>query len=571
MKGFIMFKKIISAAILSVMAVNITVSAFEFPEPDWGALLKEKRDMVSKTEFEIYAEADPNTAPYYGARLEPRSGTYIGMIAEESVPFKPIGSYLTYIQDMWQNDIYYPANNMIKEDNVVTTIGWTISNLGTVDYNQIRRVLDTLSSYNKPMIIRFANEMNVSSIGDDPTLYVDTFRKVADMVHEYPNFATVWSPNDLGALNRPFHYYYPGDQYVDWIGISSYMKQYFQGSKDTSDKDAAYFMTGKYAWATNAIKPILKFMQDNGIQKPVMLSECGVATNNIFGEDMTEWATPRLRNLYWYLIMKYPQIKMINSFNTHRPSETERYDITNYPFASDIYREASQIGAYLHSSDDKAEFVFQPANNAGTLKANNGIVKLYTLAYIMGQPDLTVNYSIDDVWYHSSNQIPYVCNMSVANIADGKHTLTIYCGSASNKYIFYKRGDCIRFGEEPDAAMVSKSDVKVKINGTEIEFEQDPIIEDGSTLVPMRKIFETLGATVDWDGNNKTITSKRGETEIKMTIGYNQLTVNGKTIMLEVPAKLINDTTMVPVRAIAESFGSKVDWDGSTRTVIITE
>ena len=87
----------------------------------------------------------------------------------------------------------------------------------------------------------------------------------------------------------------------------------------------------------------------------------------------------------------------------------------------------------------------------------------------------------------------------------------------------------------------------------------------------MRKIFETLGATVDWDGNNKTITSKRGETEIKMTIGYNQLTVNGKTIMLEVPAKLINDTTMVPVRAIAESFGSKVDWDGSTRTVIITE
>ena len=105
MKGFIMFKKIISAAILSVMAVNITVSAFDFPEPDWGALLKEKRDMVSKTEFEIYAEADPNTAPYYGARLEPRSGTYIGMIAEESVPFKPIGSYLTYVQDMWQNDI----------------------------------------------------------------------------------------------------------------------------------------------------------------------------------------------------------------------------------------------------------------------------------------------------------------------------------------------------------------------------------------------------------------------------------------------------------------------------------
>ena len=211
-----MKKKIIAATLLLSITLLCAAPAFafSFPEPDWGALLREKENMVNETDFELYAEASPDHAPYYGARLEPRSGAYLGMIAETSDEFRPLSSYLTYIDNMNQPDLYYPANQMIKDDDVATMVGWTIHSLDMVDINHVRNVLNTLSSYNKPMFIRFANEMNTSGIGDDPTKYVDTFRAVANVVHEYPNFAMVWSPIDLGSLDRPFKYYYPGDEYA---------------------------------------------------------------------------------------------------------------------------------------------------------------------------------------------------------------------------------------------------------------------------------------------------------------------------------------------------------------------
>jgi len=90
------------------------------------------------------------------------------------------------------------------------------------------------------------------------------------------------------------------------------------------------------------------------------------------------------------------------------------------------------------------------------------------------------------------------------------------------------------------------------------------------TLVPLRAIFEALGATVDWDGATQTVTAKKDSDVIKLQIGSNEMTVNGKTVTLEVPAQLINGRTMVPVRAIAEAFGAEVYWDAATRTVKIT-
>ena len=92
-------------AVFLCAAVLLLNTAFTFPTPDWGALLSEKEYMVSQPEFELYAEGGINSAPYYGARLEPRAGAYIGMVAESSTGFQPLGSYLTYIEDMWQNDL----------------------------------------------------------------------------------------------------------------------------------------------------------------------------------------------------------------------------------------------------------------------------------------------------------------------------------------------------------------------------------------------------------------------------------------------------------------------------------
>ncbi len=569
-----MKKRILCLMLLvTMLAFSLPVSAFTFPEPDWGALLKEKTNMVKEAEFELYAEAPMDTAPFYGARLEPRGGTLLGSVAETSEKLLPLGVYFTSVDDMNQTDLYYPANQMVQRDNVAAMVGWTIHNLDNVNYDQVRRTLDTLNQYNKPMYIRFANEMNCSSLGDNPQRYVEVFRNVANMIHEYPNFAVVWSPIDLGALDRPFEYFYPGDEYVDWVGVSCYQMKYFMGNQNTDYKDSVYFMTGDYSWATNRIKPFMEFLERNNIQKPVMISEGGVSTGNIYGEDNRAWAEPRLRNMLWYLVMKYPRIKMINFFDVRRSAETEWFDISGYPYAVELFLDAKNNGPYITEYGTNAEFVFQKANDAGTLIAKEGVVPVYTMAYAEKTPETTVNYYIDDVWYHGVSQIPYRCNLNLSGLTDGMHTLRISSGSMTKEYTFYKRGNGIRFGGEPDSALAEsggQQEITVIINGTPVAFDQPPIIQNDRTLVPLRAIFEALGGTVGWDDVTQTVTSVKGDITVRLTIGSNLLYVNEAAVKLDVPAQLVNGRTLVPARAVAESFRCKVDWDEKTQTVLIT-
>lgn len=462
---------------------------------------------------------------------------------------------------------------MIEAGNSVVMAGWTISDLDSIDYDQVRRVLENLNDYGKQIFVRFANEMNESAIGLDPDKYVGVFRRVADMIHSYPNLAVVWSPMDIGALDRPFEYYYPGDEYVDWVGLSSYSMMYFLGNPDTTYKDSVYFMTGDYAWATNKVKPFMNFLSANNINKPIMISEGGVATNTNFGPTPQNWTAPRMRNFLWSLTMKYPQIKMVNYFNTHRADETSRYDINDYPYAREIFKEAANSGAYIRSADGQPNFVFQPANGAGTLAAKDGFVKLYTLAHIPKQPDITVNYYIDGGWTHSSNQIPYIYNLDITALTDGEHSLKISAAGNEKSYTFYKRGGAVQFGAEPAyvPAETAARTISVTLNGQKLIFDQDPVMENDRVLVPMRKIFEALGADVYWDEAEQTAIAERNGKIIIIPIGKNYMTVNGSRVTLDVPARLIGGRTLVPARAVSEALGCAVDWNDPAQTVIITD
>lgn len=113
--------------------------------------------------------------------------------------------------------------------------------------------------------------------------------------------------------------------------------------------------------------------------------------------------------------------------------------------------------------------------------------------------------------------------------------------------------------------------ITVQIDGNYVDFDQSPVIIDGRTLVPLRAIFEALGATVEWNGDTKTVTSKKGSTSISLSIDSNTMYKNGKAVTLDVPSQLINDSTLVPVRAIAEAFNCSVNWNNDTKTVTIAD
>lgn len=103
--------------------------------------------------------------------------------------------------------------------------------------------------------------------------------------------------------------------------------------------------------------------------------------------------------------------------------------------------------------------------------------------------------------------------------------------------------------------------IQVFINGKKVVFDTMPVIQNSRTLVPVRAIFEGLGATVGWDPATYTVSSTKGNQSLSLTIGNTNATVDGKKVVLDVPASIMNSRTMVPLRFISEAYGNKVDYN----------
>ena len=117
--------------------------------------------------------------------------------------------------------------------------------------------------------------------------------------------------------------------------------------------------------------------------------------------------------------------------------------------------------------------------------------------------------------------------------------------------------------------MAAPPHIAVLLDGRELTFDVPPQIIGGRTLVPLRAIFEAMGATIDWDASTQTVTATDGETEVILTIGSTAPTVNGRVVTIDQPGIIVSDRTLVPLRFVAESFGVTVDWDAASRTVYI--
>ncbi len=111
------------------------------------------------------------------------------------------------------------------------------------------------------------------------------------------------------------------------------------------------------------------------------------------------------------------------------------------------------------------------------------------------------------------------------------------------------------------------------VNGTETEIDEGrgttPVIVNERTLVPIRAVIEAMGGTVSWEQETQTATLNYGSDEIRLIIDSTTAYLNDEPNTLDVAPTVINERTMLPIRFIAESFGFDVDWDNNTRTVTI--
>lgn len=117
--------------------------------------------------------------------------------------------------------------------------------------------------------------------------------------------------------------------------------------------------------------------------------------------------------------------------------------------------------------------------------------------------------------------------------------------------------------------VIASGEISVYLDNEKIQFDVAPLLVNGRTMVPMRAIFEKLGAIVYWDNNTRTAIAQKGNTNVSIAIDDTTLYKNGDPITLDVPARLNGGRTLVPLRAVSEAFECDVQWNGDTQTVNI--
>ncbi|MCR8631362.1 glycoside hydrolase family 26 protein [Paenibacillus radicis (ex Xue et al. 2023)] len=305
----------------------------------------------------------PSAASPTPAKFEPQSGVYLGMLGAdkrvafnmnniESVYGRKHAIYLSYVG--WRKvqtnpTSYFPVKTAetVKALGGALQIGWEPRyGLDDVqDDEYVRTFAREAKASGIPVFLRYASEMNGAWVPwhGNPKKYIEKFRLIHKiMKEEAPNVVMVWSPNFMPMDN--IDDYYPGDEYVDWIGYSLYA---VGGPGDTVNDKSGFLqsfqpLSGKFPG------------------KPIMISEGAVSHYNLTTNQSYErWAEGQLGDLYGYLARMYPRVKAITYFNfgkerAIRSKMDAVYDLGENPFADLLYRRSIQDDLFLSHVEEGA-------------------------------------------------------------------------------------------------------------------------------------------------------------------------------------------------------------------------
>jgi tetratricopeptide (TPR) repeat protein len=116
---------------------------------------------------------------------------------------------------------------------------------------------------------------------------------------------------------------------------------------------------------------------------------------------------------------------------------------------------------------------------------------------------------------------------------------------------------------------LGKTGVKAFVNGEEPQFDVQPMIKDGRTLVPFRAIAEALKAKVLWNPEDRSVTVAKEDITVKLIVGSKIATVNGNEVALDVTAQIIENRLVVPLRFLGESLKTVVQWEPTTQSIVV--
>lgn len=122
----------------------------------------------------------------------------------------------------------------------------------------------------------------------------------------------------------------------------------------------------------------------------------------------------------------------------------------------------------------------------------------------------------------------------------------------------------------PAPPSIGGSTIRVIVNGTPVRFDVSPVVREGVVFVPLRGVFEEMGATVSFSKHSGQVTAERGSTVVELRVGHKMAQVNGETLFMFQPAIEMGGRTLVPLRFLSEALGANVEWNPVRREVEIT-
>jgi hypothetical protein len=537
---------------------------------DWGSVKLQRADQI-RTTVELYRKESNESSiqelsqPQGSklAKFEPAYGTYLGIYSEQD---PKVGNIFTKMQSVYgkKHAIYlayahwgeaFPISYVkrAKEAGGALQIAWEPDNgLDPVtDGAYLREWARNAKAAGIPIFLRFAGEMNGPWVkwNGNPAQYIAKFRMLHDVfATEAPNVAMVWSPGDV--LANDIDQYYPGDSYVDWVGVSLYIEPYENG--DPSQPSML---------ATSNVERLTRLYNTYADRKPLMLSETAVPHfSHSADEDYTEWAKLNLQRLYEIMPYKYPRLKAITYFNVDQQMTKAKndYSLSTSAEIQNYYRDLIANPYLLSEVKDAAK----PADLVGYVPIDakhQAFTKQTRIIPFIKIPEVyigKVEYLLNGRVIASQMGLPYGLDLKAGEVPEGS-VLQLRILNKSDQQVALRT-----FG--------ISSQVSVDINGKVQQFEQAPAIVNGSTFTPLRAIFEVMGAKVDYDVPTRTVTAIKGSTTVRLTLDQKTVYVNGEAVQLEEAARLVNGYTLAPARFVGETFGGIVNWDGASRTVSIT-
>lgn len=329
-----------------------------------ATLINSSVQMYAKTYNEAY-----KTRKDFSEMYEPANGLYVGAYAEgdravhdpysmnkfymnefPALVGRDMSAYLLYMPSTTPLSNYQSHIDIAKQKNKIIQLAIEPVNLYQTqpgDATYIKLAQDMEASGAK-FLMRFACEMNDTSCPwytTDYNLYIEKFRIVADIFHTYaPSVPVVWSPNFYPANNM--HLYYPGDAYVDYVGISSYMNH-------QPETDPLGQGVDRNRWSEQ-LDTICSLYAH---KKPIIISEGGASyIDYTTWADITPFASTQLYDFFTYLPIKYPSVKAVFLFDQDKNSNNGcyRFSLSNNAQYLDAFKRGTQSEQYLASPDENA-------------------------------------------------------------------------------------------------------------------------------------------------------------------------------------------------------------------------